>query len=229
MLGIHKPGQGYWTRLLSALGFGAVVAAGAMWLFTELKAVDLPQEYHYAVEAQPEGLSEGAVANLYLDDDGDRLGGTAPVLRVFENESAGQWVVVMDQLTRSEDENDATFSTVASIGPQLSGDAGAVAFEVVERNGVETINRQLLQGGAAIGVILLGALGLLYFCYANTKTVDFLIATEGEMKKVNWSSRREVIGSTWVVISVSVLIAVVLLAADVLFSSFFSQIGVLQN
>ena len=35
-----------------------------------------------------------------------------------------------------------------------------------------------------------------------------MIATEGEMKKVNWSTRREIIGMTWVVIGLTVFIAV---------------------
>src|SRR3712207_7866772 len=37
--------------------------------------------------------------------------------------------------------------------------------------------------------------------------VDFLIATDSEMKKVNWTSRRELIGSTKVVIVFMFLIA----------------------
>ena len=39
--------------------------------------------------------------------------------------------------------------------------------------------------------------------------VDFLIATDSEMKKVNWTSRKELIGSTKVVIVFMFLIAVV--------------------
>ena len=38
--------------------------------------------------------------------------------------------------------------------------------------------------------------------------VDFLIATDSEMKKVNWTSRKELIGSTKVVILFMFLIAV---------------------
>ena len=37
--------------------------------------------------------------------------------------------------------------------------------------------------------------------------VDFLIATDSEMKKVNWTSRKELIGSTKVVIIFMFLIA----------------------
>lgn len=32
-LAIYKPGQGYWTRMLSAVGLGTLVLSGALWLW----------------------------------------------------------------------------------------------------------------------------------------------------------------------------------------------------
>lgn len=46
---------------------------------------------------------------------------------------------------------------------------------------------------------------------------DFMIASEGEMKKVNWSSKQEIMVSTVVVISVVVILAAMLGAADFIF------------
>ena len=43
---------------------------------------------------------------------------------------------------------------------------------------------------------------------------DFMIAAEGEMKKVNWSTRQEVTVSTIVVISVVIALAALLGVAD---------------
>ena len=40
--------------------------------------------------------------------------------------------------------------------------------------------------------------------------VDFLVATDREMKKVNWTSRKDLIGSTKVVIVFMFLIALIL-------------------
>jgi preprotein translocase SecE subunit len=57
---------------------------------------------------------------------------------------------------------------------------------------------------------------------------DFLIATDSEMKKVNWTTRKELIGSTKVVIFFMVLIAALLFALDVLFGYFFHIIKVLE-
>jgi len=53
---------------------------------------------------------------------------------------------------------------------------------------------------------------------------DFLIAAEGELKKVNWSSRREVAVSTVVVIVVVVCMAVLLGATDLIFQMVFGYL-----
>ncbi len=58
--------------------------------------------------------------------------------------------------------------------------------------------------------------------------VDFLIATDSEMKKVNWTSRRELIGSTKVVILFMFAIAIILFVLDLLFNTVFYSIRVLN-
>jgi preprotein translocase subunit SecE len=62
------------------------------------------------------------------------------------------------------------------------------------------------------GLALLGVLSL-----NKPSFVDFLIATEGEMKKVSWSSRPELIGSTIVVIVTVVLLSAVIWVFDTAF------------
>ncbi|MBU0718456.1 MAG: preprotein translocase subunit SecE [Planctomycetes bacterium] len=56
-----------------------------------------------------------------------------------------------------------------------------------------------------------------------------MVATEGEMKKVSWSSKAEVIGSTKVVIMFTVLLAALLFVVDLVFQRFFTYIGVLKT
>ena len=48
------------------------------------------------------------------------------------------------------------------------------------------------------------------------------------VKKVNWSTKREVIGSTKVVILFTFLMAAMLFAVDLIFQNFFNWIGVLK-
>ncbi|MCP4709719.1 MAG: preprotein translocase subunit SecE [Planctomycetes bacterium] len=55
-----------------------------------------------------------------------------------------------------------------------------------------------------------------------------MIATEGEMKKVSWSSRKEIMSSTLVVIITVAIMALLLMAVDLGFSYLFYEIGVLK-
>ena len=128
---IYKPGQGYWTRLMSAVGWGIVIAFAALWGWNQLATLDVAEPVYY----------QGAVAGAVL--------------------------------------------------------------------------------------LICGAI-LYWIVYIKPRTSEFLIATDGEMRKVNWSTRREIIGSTWVVIAISVIIAAILFIVDLGFSAFFRWIGVLE-
>jgi preprotein translocase subunit SecE len=66
-----------------------------------------------------------------------------------------------------------------------------------------------------VPVGLFMAMAILVLWLMNKPDIaDFMIAAEGEMKKVNWSSRQEIVVSTVVVIAVVVIMAVLLGAAD---------------
>ena len=65
---------------------------------------------------------------------------------------------------------------------------------------------------SAVG-LLLGALPL-YLILCQRRAVDVLIETQQEMRKVAWSSRREVVGSTIVVIVVVALLSMFILGLD---------------
>ncbi len=76
----------------------------------------------------------------------------------------------------------------------------------------------------SIPAVLFAALGLVGAKYLNhPRLADFLIATEGEMKKVAWSSKAEVVGSTLVVIVTVVLLAAFIFAVDLLVSGGLSS------
>jgi preprotein translocase subunit SecE len=65
---------------------------------------------------------------------------------------------------------------------------------------------------------------LLYWLLNKPSVADFLIAAEGELKKVNWSSRKEIAVSTIVVIMVVVAMAVLLGATDLVFLFVFKKL-----
>src|SRR5436305_8523651 len=83
-----------------------------------------------------------------------------------------------------------------------------------------------------IGIVLavVAALSIFAFHITNKPSnVDFLIATDSEMKKVNWTSRQELIGSTKIVIIFLFLITAILFLIDVVFGYFFYFIKVLHQ
>jgi preprotein translocase SecE subunit len=132
-VGIYKPGQGYWTRLMSAIAYGVLVLMGAVWLWDHLATTRI-----------------GSMETVYV------------------------------------------------------------------------------QGGAAVLVTaVFGVLGF-WLLARRRPVVDFMIATEGEMKKVNWSSRREILGSTWVVIGLTIVVAILCAVFDLVFARFFQAINVLE-
>ena len=85
---------------------------------------------------------------------------------------------------------------------------------------------------AASGAILVGGaitLVTYYLVFVKPGSVDFLIATEGEMKKVNWSTRREVVGSATAVIVTAVILALFCWGLELFFVWFFQLIKVLET
>jgi preprotein translocase subunit SecE len=78
-----------------------------------------------------------------------------------------------------------------------------------------------------VGAFVLGSSVLIWWLMNKAANVDFLIATDSEMKKVNWTSRTELIGSTKVVIFFMLLIAALLFVLDMYFTRVFFLLGVL--
>ena len=133
-VGIYKQGQGYWVRLMSAIGFGTLSLMGVAWLWDQVN-----------------GIQIGDIEPVFV--------------------SAAVTIIVM--------------LACGSIGYYLIG--------------------------------------------RKPRMVDFMIATEGEMKKVNWSTRREILGSTILVILLTAFIALFCQIADLGFSSFFQAVDVLHS
>jgi preprotein translocase SecE subunit len=129
---IRKFGQGYWTRMMSVVGFGLVAVLGAIWIWRMLDTVSV------------------GFPSIYL--------------------------------------------------------------------------------ASGVSVLFLAMVGatLWWFVGWNARSVDFLVATEGEMKKVNWSTKHELVGSTVVVIAVVIIISLFCWLFDFIFSTLFVWMKVLD-
>lgn len=88
-----------------------------------------------------------------------------------------------------------------------------------------TDSRNITIAAVIFGVLY--ALGV-YSLMNRPTNAEFMIATDSEMKKVNWTSRRELIGSTKVVVGFMLLVAALLYVIDLVFQTFFWAIDVLR-
>lgn len=76
-----------------------------------------------------------------------------------------------------------------------------------------------------VPVVVFAALaGVTYWLLNKPTVANFMIAAEGELKKVNWSSRKEVAVSTLVVIVVVFIMAALLGTTDLVFSLIFRRL-----
>jgi preprotein translocase subunit SecE len=80
-----------------------------------------------------------------------------------------------------------------------------------------------------IAALFAGYALLVFWLMNKPANADFLIATDSEMKKVNWTSRKELIGSTKVVIIFMFMIALLLFLFDIIFGYLFYAMNVLHS
>jgi len=105
---------------------------------------------------------------------------------------------------------------------QSKGDVsllGGAAFQHLPLLGVPFSWKFLLCVAVFIGMVW-----LIRHWMTRPGTVDTLIETEMEMKKVSWPTKDESMNATWVVIFVTVLITFVLFAFDAVLQSAFKLI-----
>ncbi len=225
-LGIYKAGQGYWVRVLTAVSIGVLAMAGAAWGWGQGAAVRLPiASYTFGITGVEGDLGVGSVVDIRAVDTetGDMTTVGTGVVEEYESLGVGGARVTVGGFSSDETRDKAL--DAKSLETQ--------GFEAVVREGAVTsntiFNQIFLQAGVAGGILLLSAVAIFWVAGAGRKPVDFLVATDGEMKKVNWSTPREIRGSTIVVIVAAFLIAGILFIVDIAFKWFFGAIDVLQT
>jgi preprotein translocase subunit SecE len=112
--------------------------------------------------------------------------------------------------------------TLTFCGVMAMGLAGAVALS----EKLAAYFGPIIQFGVPV-LLLLALAALMFWIINRPRSADFLVATEGEMKKVSWSSKKEIIGSTKVVIIATFMMAGLLYAVDFLFALLFRAMGVM--
>ena len=234
--GVYKPGQGYWVRMLTAVFAGALVLSGALWAWAQATRYVPPTPTWKLSFVAVEGtLAEGVQVDFYepttdLDAAAGelRLIGTAKVDSFAVGDARTASAVVSSvRLTEGATLLSATRAVVEDIVGQ--GSPFTAEIPKAGATGIKAFDVIYVQAAVAGVILLLGAVLTFIFVASKRRTVDFLIATDGEMKKVNWSTRKEVQGSTMVVVIASLMLAFTIFAVDYGFGAFFKLIGVLQS
>ncbi|MCX5689256.1 MAG: preprotein translocase subunit SecE, partial [Planctomycetota bacterium] len=120
---------------------------------------------------------------------------------------------------------------VADVDRVRIGEAGAATFAatIAAREPKYLFPRIYLQAGVSGLIVLVGCFFLYRLVGYSPPSVDFLVATDSEMKKVNWSTRQVIQDSTMVVIGATFLIAAYIFISDFGLSKVMEIIGVLQR
>lgn len=237
---IYKSGQGYWTRVLTAIGSGALILACVGWLWSELdgasfainRAHTLKFSNGIAFDDDPESRLAKLGIELQNSESGPEPSASATVDVVEMNSVAKMGGLLRkDRITKIECKADGKTRSFqiedrASLINALKGLELKQPFNIWVKRPHDIV----LYIQAATAVLILGVFSLVLWITLNKpKMVDFMIATEAEMKKVNWPSRQEVIGSTIVVICGTFLLVVILFVVNLVFGFIFSKINILEG
>jgi preprotein translocase subunit SecE len=79
---------------------------------------------------------------------------------------------------------------------------------------------EYLVPAAVVAVLLWG----IYYLQNRPTVANFLIEAEGELKKVSWSSKAQIVAATTVVITVVIVFSVLLGLIDIGFTSLFENV-----
>jgi preprotein translocase subunit SecE len=80
-----------------------------------------------------------------------------------------------------------------------------------------------------LAALAVGLAALAWHLINKPSNADFLIATDSEMKKVNWTSLKDLWGSTRVVIFFMFFVAITLFMIDLLFGYIFYWMSILKS
>jgi preprotein translocase SecE subunit len=224
--GIYKPGQGYWVRVMTAVMLGVLTLAGAAWLFGEGQklAGSLPQSrWTVSLSTAPEQPpAPGTPVTI------EQRGSTGEFQAIANGELARSTGAVVNLKSVDLAREDIDYTRATHLSVQQNGGTARlpISGKPVRSAAIEPF---YIQGSMALVAIAIGAFATIWLVGAKPQPVEFLIATDMEMKKVNWSTKRDILRSTNVVIFVSLVMSVALFGIDLVFQAFFKAIGILVN
>jgi preprotein translocase SecE subunit len=211
------------VRMLTAILAGTLILAGGAWAWSRLAAVTIPiASYSLSITQVTGTVAGGSTVDLFKGQ--EKIGtGTVETFSLLDDKKTGVTRITTPQLDKGK--------IAADIDRVRVGDAAAPTFAatVAAREPKYIFPRVYLQAGVSGVLVLVGCFFLYRLVGASPKSVDFLVATDSEMKKVNWSTRQVIQDSTMVVIGATFLIGGYIFISDFGLSKIMEIIGVLQR
>ncbi len=226
--GIYKLGQGYWVRVMTAVGIGILLLAAMAWVWGQAALIPLPNKgWSFTASGVTNTLTAGTQIQL-MGEPGENQSGPQPVgtamIEEYTSANTSSGKLVLNDIKLDQDTRPDEIQTI-----RVETDSAASVVRISNSQPIPILDQLYVQAASVGLMMFFGAVVIFYFVGVRRQTVDFLISTDGEMKKVNWSSRKEVMGSTWVVLGACIFLTIVLFAIDFGFSNFFKAVGVLDN
>jgi preprotein translocase SecE subunit len=221
--GLYKYGYGYWVRVMTAVFAGILVLGGALWAYNQLSAINIPAARWVMPSTGIAGVpATGQQVELINDaQDPPAVIGSA-VISAFEDRgnNSGEVSVTDWQIKEGSFINETR---------RIRAGNGFTAA-VNRPQPIAKFQREYIQAPIAALILIIGAGLIFHYVGRKPKSVDFLIAVDEEMKKVNWSTKKVIKDSTLVVISATFMLAGALFLVDWLLSKFFKDIvGILAG
>ena len=114
--------------------------------------------------------------------------------------------------------------TISLLGAMVLVVAGAIWIRSELEAPLQNNPNAIYIGWGVAAMIMLVFGGLLIWVLNKPRIVEFMIATEAEMKKVNWPSRQQTIKLTLIVIAVSVIVGLYIGGLDFVFTKLIETI-----
>jgi preprotein translocase SecE subunit len=222
--------------MMTCVCAGVLALSTAGWAWKSLEAIRPPTPtWQLNLDGLPAAATPMVGESVTLLDTSvtpaQKVG--AATISSVEPGVAGRAKVVIAKIEREVDLTGKRIDLLAAsnlYGPASPSGQGSIwNAQIAQAQGIPAFQIVLLQASAATIILLVG--GMLTYFYVGRKasSAEFLISTDGEMRKVNWSTKKIVIDSTYVVIAASVLIAAFIFLWDVLISNFFKLINVVRG
>ncbi len=211
--------------MMTAVGVGVLFLAAIAWSWGQLVRFPIPTPRWTFSLAQVEGtLTPGQTVAL------TKAGSTGETIAAGTVESYTPSIrtarVILDKI------NIEPLHTLRDTKQAVvAAPDGSRAFfaNVTVAEGIPIFRLLYLQSAVAALIAVAGIFTIYTFIGRKPGPVEFLIATDSEMKKVNWGTRRVIIDSTYVVIGATFLIAGIIFAADSIFAIVFQRMGILGS